>query len=33
MFIMAATVSSCDLISVGPKIIPKLETVIRFWLQ
>lgn len=33
MFIMAATVSSCDLISVGPKIIPKLDTVIRFWLQ
>lgn len=31
MFIMAATVSSCDLISVGPKIIPRLDTVIRFW--
>lgn len=33
MFIMAATVSSCDLISVGPKMTPRLETVIRFdWL-
>lgn len=31
MFIMAATVSSCDLISVGPKIIPRLDTVIWFW--
>ena len=30
MFIMAATVSSWDLISVGPKIIPRLDTVIRF---
>ena len=29
MFIMAATVSSCDLISVGPKITPRLDTVIR----
>ncbi|TNN63474.1 hypothetical protein EYF80_026324 [Liparis tanakae] len=28
---MAATVSSCDLINVGPKIIPRLDTVIRFW--
>lgn len=31
MFIMAATVSSCDLINVGPKIIPRLDTVIMFW--
>lgn len=29
MFIMAATVSSCDRISVGPKMTPRLDTVIR----
>ena len=32
MFIMAATVSSWDLISVGPKITPRLDTVIRLYL-
>lgn len=33
MFIMAATVSSCDRISVGPKMTPRLDTVIRLnWL-
>ena len=30
MFIMAATVSSCDLIRVGPNIMPRLDTVMRF---
>lgn len=30
MFIMAATVSSCERISVGPKMTPRLDTVIRF---
>lgn len=29
MFIMAATVSSCERISVGPKMTPRLDTVIR----
>lgn len=33
MFIMAATVSSCDRISVGPKMTPRFDTVIRLdWL-
>lgn len=33
MFIMAATVSSCDRIRVGPKMTPRLDTVIRLnWL-
>lgn len=33
MFIMAATVSSCERISVGPKMTPRLDTVIRLnWL-
>lgn len=29
MFIMAATVSSCDRINVGPKMTPRFDTVIR----
>lgn len=33
MFIMAATVSSCALIRVGPNMTPRFETVMRFcWL-